>query len=128
MQPAQLLRVLSRDSVAVCLPTNAVVCLRLAAPLGEADYVRAVQVSPLRPLACEVGLGPYDLAAAGFVGCVLCMPQEAAPRGPRRLAYKRDIKAGLRPPQKTCGHVPPSHHSDGRPGRAWRSSPGAAAT
>ena len=90
MQQAELLRVLSKDSAALRLPTNAVVCVVLAVPMDEATYVRAVRVSPLQPMACEVALGPYDLRAKGFTDCAWHLAlSQADSLCSRRMPYKR---------------------------------------
>ena len=70
-----LLRLFYPDNVLVqLLATQAVVGIRLRCPLSCPAYTElSRRVSPDRPVACKVQLGPFDMASLKFYGCELCV-------------------------------------------------------
>jgi hypothetical protein len=67
MQSGEIIKVVSKGILVVRSRDGFVCQLKLAEDITEADYAAFKDTSPLIPLACEVGLGPYDATENAFV-------------------------------------------------------------
>lgn len=87
-----LIRPINLATVAVALPTGAVVQARLGAPMHVDDFHAYLLIKPAKPLPVRIRLGPYDIERRAFVDCVACAPNmrhTLPPRKDLKTPYRR---------------------------------------